>query len=54
VGAENEEYWGALFKTITSFPKVDVEVGGRLGYAYPFEMDRRVVAYLEYVHVLDQ
>jgi aminoglycoside 6-adenylyltransferase len=53
-GADLEENWEALFRTIALFRKVAVEVGERLGYAYPYELDRRAVAYLEKVRNLDR
>jgi aminoglycoside 6-adenylyltransferase len=49
VGAGTEENWDALFKTIVLFRKVAKEVGNRLGYTYPNEMDSRVVEYLKKV-----
>ncbi len=52
-GAGLEENWAALFKTIELFRKVAIEVGERLGYAYPHELDRRVLAYLDRVRNLD-
>jgi aminoglycoside 6-adenylyltransferase len=48
-GAGLEANWEALFRTIALFRKVGVEVGDRLGYAYPDDLDRRAVAYLQKV-----
>lgn len=48
-----EENWEALFRTINLFRKVAVEVGARLGYAYPHELERRATAYLAKVKQLD-
>ena len=45
VGAGIEDNWEALYRTLALFRQVAVEVGERLGYAYPHHMDRRVVAY---------
>jgi aminoglycoside 6-adenylyltransferase len=45
VGAGIEENWDALFRTLALFRRVAVEVAGHLGYAYPHDMDRHVVAY---------
>ncbi len=42
VGAGTEENWEALFKTIDLFRRIAVEVGEKLGYAYPYEQDRGV------------
>jgi aminoglycoside 6-adenylyltransferase len=53
-GAGLEENWEAMFRTIALFRKVAIEVGDRLGYAYPHDLDRRTVAYLEKVKNLDR
>ena len=47
VGAGIAENWEALFKTITLFHQVATEVGEELGYAYPQDLDERVVAYVK-------
>ena len=52
-GADLEANWEAMFRTITLFRKVAMEVGERLGYAYPHDLDRRAVAYLKKVKNLD-
>jgi aminoglycoside 6-adenylyltransferase len=52
-GAELEANWEAMFRTIALFRKVALEVGERLGYSYPHDLDRRAVAYLEKVRNLD-
>ncbi len=49
VGAGIEENWDALFRTLALFRQVAVEVAGQLGYAYPSDMDRQVVAYAQKV-----
>jgi aminoglycoside 6-adenylyltransferase len=48
-GAGLEENWEAMFRTIALFRKVAFEVGDRLGYSYPHDLDRRTVAYLQKV-----
>lgn len=53
VGTDPAENWAALFGTIELFRRVAVEVGAHLGYAYPHEMDARVVAYLRGVQAMD-
>ncbi len=53
VGMGIEENWVAMFTTIDLFRRVAVEVGERLGYEYPYEMDRRRMAYLHNVKKLD-
>jgi aminoglycoside 6-adenylyltransferase len=45
VGSDIAETWEALFKTITLFRHVAMEVGEALGYAYPQELDERVTQY---------
>ena len=53
-GADLEANWEAMFRTIALFRKVAVEAGDRLGYAYPHDLDRRAVAYLQKVRSLDR
>jgi aminoglycoside 6-adenylyltransferase len=53
-GAGLEANWEALFRTIALFRKVAIEVGERLRYAYPDNLDWRVAAYLEKVKNLDR
>lgn len=53
-GAGLEANWEAMFKTIALFRKVAIEVGDRLGYSYPHDLDRRTVAYLQKVKNLDR
>lgn len=54
VGANIAENWGALFRTMTLFREVATEVGERLGYAYPLELDRRVTAFVQEMQAWDQ
>jgi aminoglycoside 6-adenylyltransferase len=49
VGAAPEDNWNALYDTIVLFREVATEVAERLHYAYPQELDSRVVAYLRKV-----
>jgi aminoglycoside 6-adenylyltransferase len=49
VGAGKEENWEALFKTINLFRKIVDEVGKSLHYAFPADMDCRVMEYLQKV-----
>jgi len=51
-GAGLEANWKAMFRTIALFRKVAIEVGDRLGYPYPHDLDRRAVAYLQKVNNL--
>ena len=54
VGAGRAENWDALFQTIELFRSVAVEVGDQLGYAYPYDMEQRVLAYLQKVQRFDR
>ncbi|MCI0556440.1 MAG: aminoglycoside 6-adenylyltransferase [Anaerolineae bacterium] len=47
VGADIADNWEALFRTMTLFRKVAMEVGEALGYAYPQDLDERVVGYVK-------
>ena len=53
-GAGLDANWAAMFRTIALFRKVAIEVGDRLGYPYPHDLDRRTVAYLQKVKNLDR
>jgi aminoglycoside 6-adenylyltransferase len=46
-GASLPDNWAALYHTIALMRKVAGEVGSRLGYLYPAEMDCRTMAYLK-------
>jgi aminoglycoside 6-adenylyltransferase len=48
-GTGPEADWESLFRIIALFRKVAREVGNKLGYAYPSEIDSRVVKYLYHV-----
>ena len=48
-GSKLDENWQALFQSITLFRKASIEVGQRLGYSYPDQLDKRVLAYLHRV-----
>lgn len=52
VGSVWDENWAAMYRTIDLFSRVAVEVAAHLGYAYPHELERRVVAYLRKVEQL--
>jgi len=47
VGANTQENWEALFRTIDLFRQVAVEVGKSLGYEYPLAFDQRVTAFAQ-------
>jgi aminoglycoside 6-adenylyltransferase len=51
-GSDLDANWDALFKTIALFRKVAIEVGDLLGYAYPLDLDRRSITYLDKVNNL--
>jgi aminoglycoside 6-adenylyltransferase len=46
-GASTQENWQALFRTITLFRQVAMEVGKGLGYDYPLELDQSVTAFAQ-------
>ena len=46
-GAETEDNWEALFRTLALFRQVAMEVGEGLGYEYPLDLDRRVTAFVK-------
>lgn len=51
-GAELDSNWSALFQTIDVMHRVALEVGERLGYRYPDELEQRVLRYLRRVKKL--
>jgi aminoglycoside 6-adenylyltransferase len=46
-GADIAGNWEALFRTMALFRQVAVEVGDKLGYDYPHDLDQRVTAYVK-------
>lgn len=54
VGADPAANWAALFQTVELFRAIAVDVGDRLGYSYPHEMDQRVWARLESIQRLER
>jgi len=54
VGPELEENWEALFSTIDLFRIVAIEVAKSLGLAYPHQLEKRIVTYLQGVRHLDR
>ncbi|CAN5791395.1 aminoglycoside 6-adenylyltransferase [soil metagenome] len=46
-GAEIDDNWDALFKTIDLFRQVAIEIADHLGYTYPHDLDQRVTAYVQ-------
>ena len=46
-GADIAENWEALFRTMTLFRQVAIEVGDTLGYDYPYDLDQRVTAHVK-------
>ena len=53
-GAEIDENWEALFRTIEVFRRLASQIGRHLGYQYPADIDRRVTAYLEKIRDLNE
>jgi aminoglycoside 6-adenylyltransferase len=49
VGPALQDNWNALFSTISLFREIAQEVAGLLGFHYPDELDKKVVAYLQNV-----
>ena len=47
--AEPSSNWSALFRSIDVMRRVAIEVGDHLGYRYPEQLERRVLAYLQKV-----
>jgi aminoglycoside 6-adenylyltransferase len=52
-GARTDENWEALTNTMALFRRVAIEVGTHLGYAYPYDLDQRVTAYVEHIRQLE-
>lgn len=52
VGTEIEDNWNALLRTTALFRRVAVEIGDKLGYPYPHDVDEAVTAHLEGVRRL--
>lgn len=46
-GANVSDNWQALLATMSVFRQVAMDVGGRLGYGYPLELDQRVTAFVK-------
>lgn len=46
-GANIEDNWQALFRTLALYRRVAMEVGERLGYGYPLELDQRVTDFVQ-------
>ena len=49
-GANIQDNWEALFRTITFFREVAMQVGAGLDYEYPLELDQRVTAFVQRMH----
>jgi aminoglycoside 6-adenylyltransferase len=52
VGAQLEENWKALERTMALFRRVAVEVADHLGFAYPRDLDQAVTEYVEHIRLL--
>lgn len=52
IGANIEENWQALFTATALFRRIATTVAHALGYAYPLELDQRVLRYLHQVRSL--
>ncbi len=51
-GAEPEDNWDALLRTIALFRRAARAVGVQLGYTYPEDLDQRVMDYVKQIQVL--
>jgi aminoglycoside 6-adenylyltransferase len=51
-GGATAENWVALERTLALFRQVAIEVGERLGYAYPDDLHQRVAAYVDRIRRL--
>jgi len=52
-GADLDSNWLALFRTIDLMHRVAIEVGQRLGYRYPYDLEQRVMRHLQRVEESD-
>jgi aminoglycoside 6-adenylyltransferase len=53
-GPDIEENWRALFDTLDLFRRTAIEVGDALGYAYPHDLDRKMMIYLEGIRKMER
>jgi aminoglycoside 6-adenylyltransferase len=53
-GADLEDNWEALFRTIDLMSKTAEEVGEKLGFVFPFELEARTMAHLRRVKNLEK
>jgi aminoglycoside 6-adenylyltransferase len=51
-GAETSEMWDTLHASLALMRRVALEVGENLGYAYPHERERKIIAHLQSVRRL--
>jgi aminoglycoside 6-adenylyltransferase len=49
-GADIAGNWEALFQTMTLYRQVAMEVGERVGYVYPLELDQHVTNFVKEMH----
>jgi aminoglycoside 6-adenylyltransferase len=47
-GSQTEDNWEALANTMSLFRRVAIEVGIYFGYKYPYDLDQRVISYVEH------
>lgn len=53
-GAGIAENWEALFRTMALYRQVAMEVGERLGYTYPLQLDQSVTAFVKEMQSQDK
>lgn len=54
VGPGLEENWNMLFRVISLMHRAAIEVGERLGYPYPAEIEQKTLVYLHKIKALPQ
>lgn len=52
-GADIDDNWDALFRTIDLMRRVSIEVGEHLGYPYPHDIDQHAVAYVQKIRNME-
>jgi len=52
-GAAIADNWEALYRTLTLFRRVAMDVADHLSYAYPLDLDQRVTAYVQEMQHLE-
>jgi aminoglycoside 6-adenylyltransferase len=53
-GGDMDDLWESLFRTAALYRKAALKVGEHLGYTYPHDLDRRVLAFHQTLRNLDK